>query len=197
MNPSLQRWKHTSPAAHLRRGHPDSAPKRPAREPSAGWAVDNEPTEGDGRGTYGTLVRRWLREGGMAYRARAPGPRRCHSSRRSDARPGRAGKPCTGRRAPGGRQEGREVVEMPSADLRDCAPTGEPCAVKAARTVRGGADGKGLATGPRRPPTPLAPSVMSGWQSGGMCTKPLPDVLVTPMSDVKEDRSPMAIRFAH
>ena len=33
---------------------------------------------------------------------------------------------------------------MPSADPRDCASTGEPCAVKAASTVRGGADGTGL-----------------------------------------------------
>ena len=33
---------------------------------------------------------------------------------------------------------------MPSADLPDCPSTGEPCAVKAASTVRGGADGKGL-----------------------------------------------------
>src|SRR5260370_22739664 len=40
--------------------------------------------------------------------------------------------------------------------------TGEPCAVKVASTVRGGADGKGLAIGsrseisraPRQPPTP-------------------------------------------
>src|SRR5438045_2515198 len=49
LNPSLQRCKHPSPAARLRRGHPDSAPKRPTREPTAGWAVDNEPTQGDGR----------------------------------------------------------------------------------------------------------------------------------------------------
>ena len=140
-----EKCKHPSPAARLRRGHPESAPKRPTREPSAGWAGRNDRSEGDGRGTYVALARRWLREGGMAYRARAPGSRRCRSSRRSHDRPGSARKPRTGRRAPGGRQEGREVGVMPTADLRDCAPTGEPCAVKAARTVRGGADGKGLA----------------------------------------------------
>ena len=33
---------------------------------------------------------------------------------------------------------------MPSADPRDCSSTGEPGAVKAARPVRRGADGKGL-----------------------------------------------------
>ncbi len=49
---------HSSPAAHLRRGHPDNAPKRPTREPSAGWAGRNDLSEGDGRGTYVTLVRR-------------------------------------------------------------------------------------------------------------------------------------------
>ncbi len=32
---------------------------------------------------------------------------------------------------------------MPSADLRDCSFTGEPCAPKGACTVRGGAVGKG------------------------------------------------------
>ena len=102
----------------------------------------------------------------MAYGARALWSRRCHRSRRSDARPGGAGKPRTGRRAPGGRQEGREVGEMPSADLRDGAPTGKPCAVQAARTVRGGADGKGPASVPRRPPTPLTPSVPGAWHVG-------------------------------
>ena len=32
---------------------------------------------------------------------------------------------------------------MPSANLRDCPSTGEPCAAKAACTVRRGANGKG------------------------------------------------------
>jgi len=49
---------HSSPAARLRRGHPDSAPKRPTREPSAGWAGRNDLSKGDGRGTYVTLGRR-------------------------------------------------------------------------------------------------------------------------------------------
>src|SRR5919199_3989624 len=79
----------------------------------------------------------------MAYGARALWPRRCHSSRGGRGPPGRPGKPATGRRAPGGRQEGREGGEMPGADLRDCPSTGEPCAPKGACTVRGGADRKG------------------------------------------------------
>jgi hypothetical protein len=124
-----------SPAARLKRGHPDSGSKRPTREPPAGWTVGNESTEGDERGTYVALARRWLREGGMAYRARALWSRRCRSRRRGHVRPRRAGKLRTGRRAPGRRQEGGEVGVTPSADSRDCTSTGEPCAGKAARTV--------------------------------------------------------------
>src|SRR5919199_5239130 len=114
--------------------------------------MGNEPIQGDGRGTYVALARRRPREGGMAYRARALGSRSCRSSRGGDGPPGRSGKPATGRRAAGGRQEGREGGEMPSANLRDGASTGEPCAAKAACTVRGGAVGKRVA----QTRTPLA-----------------------------------------
>src|SRR5215210_3323813 len=105
--------------------------------------MGNEPIQGDGRGTYVALARRPPRESGMAYGTRVLGSRSCRSSRGGDGPPGRSGKPATGRRAAGGRQEGRKGGEMPSADLRDCPSTGEPCAAKAARTVRRGADGKG------------------------------------------------------
>src|SRR5919202_5227261 len=107
--------------------------------------MGNEPIQGDGRGTYVALARRRPRESGMAYGTRVLGSRSCHSSRGGHGPPGRSGKPATGRRAAGGRPEGREGGEMPSADLRDGASTGEPCAAKAACTVRGGADGTGLA----------------------------------------------------
>ena len=42
--PQSPAMQHASPAAHLRRGRPESAPTLPTREPSAGWAVGNAPT---------------------------------------------------------------------------------------------------------------------------------------------------------
>ena len=77
--------------------------------------------------TYGSDER------GIAYRARAPGRRRPRSSRRSHARPGRAGKPPAGRRGPGDRTfEGREVCVMQNAEtvlgvLRERGRRGLPC----------------------------------------------------------------------
>ncbi len=53
----------------LLRGHPDRAAKSSSLEPSAGWAVGNDPTQGDGQGTYVALARLMLRECGMARRA--------------------------------------------------------------------------------------------------------------------------------
>ena len=156
---------HASPAARLRRGHPERAPKRPTREPSAGWAGRHDRSEGDGRGTDVTLGGRCSREGGMADGARALWPRRCRRRRGRHDRPGRAGEPATGRRATGGRPERREGGGRPVADLRACASTGARCAWTPARTVRGGADGTGLATGSRRPPTPLGASAAISWHS--------------------------------
>src|SRR5206468_3748804 len=66
-------------------------------------------------------------------RARAPGRRRPRSSRRSHARPRRAGKPPAGPRGPGDRTfEGREVCEMQNAEtvlgvLRERGRRGLPC----------------------------------------------------------------------
>ncbi len=55
-------------------------------------------------------------ERGIAYGTRVLGRRRPRSSRRSHARPGRAGKPPAGRRGPGDRTPGdREVCVMQSA----------------------------------------------------------------------------------
>src|SRR5256714_8646485 len=72
-------------------------------------------------------------ERGIAYRARGLRRRRPRSSRRSHGRPGRAGKPLTGRRGPGDRTPpGREVCEMQSAEtvlgvLRERGRRGLPC----------------------------------------------------------------------
>src|SRR5437867_4398857 len=72
-------------------------------------------------------------ERGIAYRARALRRRRPRSSRRSHDRPGRAGKPPTGRRGPGDRTPpDREVCEMQSAEtvlgvLRERGRRGLPC----------------------------------------------------------------------
>src|SRR5215211_1867437 len=119
---------HAPCSQRLSQGQPERASNQPALAPSAGWAVENDSTQGDGRGTYVALVRRRPREGGMAYGARALRSRSCRSSRGGHGPPGRPGKPATGRRAAGGRQEGREGGEMPSADLRNCSSTGERCA---------------------------------------------------------------------
>src|SRR5262249_35949815 len=58
-----------------------------------------------------------------------------------------------------GRQVDRGMGEQGTRDAdgrpRLSPATGGPCAVKVACPVRGGADGKGLVTGPRRPPTLL------------------------------------------
>ena len=52
---------------------------------------------------------------------------------------------------------------MPRADLRDCAPTGEPCAVKAARTVRREAARKRTHTrAPRRAAHPTREAKAAG-----------------------------------
>src|SRR4051812_38554308 len=70
---------------------------------------------------------------GIAYRPRGPGRRSRRSSRRTNDRPGRAGKPHTGRRAAGDSDgPGREVCEMQNAEtilgiIRECGvPRGHP-----------------------------------------------------------------------
>ena len=107
------------------------------------------------KGTDGPPTSRSTRpaqgEFGMAYGARALWPRSVRSSRRSDDRPGRAGKPPTGRRDTGvNRSTGTgEVREMRNAEavLEIVYDTGEPSAVNAACSVREGAVGKGPGTG--------------------------------------------------
>src|SRR5712692_10764900 len=74
---------------------------READVPSRGRTVASEAKQGDEWGTYLGLGRVTTTYHGIAYRARAPGRRSRHSSRRRNDRPGGTGKPCTGRRAAG------------------------------------------------------------------------------------------------
>src|SRR5262245_9015275 len=95
--------------------------------------MPNEGIEGDERGAYLTLDTYDSNERGIAYRVRAPWRRRPRSSRRSNDRPGRAGKPSTGRRGSGDpHTRKREVCEMQSAEtvlgvLRERGRRGLPC----------------------------------------------------------------------
>src|SRR5436853_6743538 len=69
--------------------------------PSREWTLASEVKQGDEWGTYLGLGRVLTTYHGIAYGARALRRRSRHSSRRRDDRPGRAGKPRTGRRAAG------------------------------------------------------------------------------------------------
>ncbi len=91
-SPAMQRNVLRSP--RLLRGHPDKAKPHMSPQPSAGWAVGNDPTQGDELGAYVALERLADRECGIAYGARALWRR----SPRSSPRPG---KPATWRRGPG------------------------------------------------------------------------------------------------
>ena len=93
----------------LVQGHPDSASKRPAREPSTGWTERNDRSQGGERGTYGALGRLTTRECRIAYGSRELRRRSARSSRGRDAPPGSWGEPSAGRRGTGvcGRGAGR------------------------------------------------------------------------------------------
>ena len=89
---------------------------------------------------------------GIAYRPRGPGRRSRHSSRRRDDRPGRAGKPRTGRRAAGAQVVRKRGVHNAHAAETDALPPARRGALeswvrgKLACPVRRGADGKGPGT---------------------------------------------------
>lgn len=78
----------------LSRSHPDTSSRMWATEPSIGWTVRKDLTQGDERGTYGTLLRPLERKCEIAYGARALWRRSLRSSPR-------AGKPPTWRREAG------------------------------------------------------------------------------------------------
>ena len=117
---------------------------RDVNRTSGGQALESRVSSKDSCPVWGGAVGKGLVQASTSLAAYSTlRPRRCRSSRRSHARPRGAGKPHTGRRAPGGRQESGKVCVMQRADPRDCASTGERCAGKPARTVRRGADGTG------------------------------------------------------
>ena len=68
---------------------------------SGRWTMDTESIQGNKRGTYVALLHPTATNHGIAYGARALWRRSFHSSRRSNDRPGRTGKPFTGRREAG------------------------------------------------------------------------------------------------
>jgi len=68
---------------------------------SGRWTMDTESIQGNERGTYVALSHPTATNHGIAYGARALWRRSFHSSRRSNDRPGRTGKPSTGRREAG------------------------------------------------------------------------------------------------
>ena len=141
-----------------KRGRRYTAKDGMSSEPSGRRLAGSDPAQGDGQGAYLALEKRLvLRECGMAYGTRVLWSRSLRSS------PG-TGKPLTWRRETGvcdgsrGRREMRKSRNFPEV-IRSVWPwktgTGERCARKPARTVRGGADRKVSATANRWPPTPL------------------------------------------
>jgi hypothetical protein len=73
--------------------------------------------EGHAWGPYVALARSSVTDHGMAYRARARGARRAHSTRGGEGPPGHTGEPWTGGSGPGGWiARSCEVREMRSAE---------------------------------------------------------------------------------
>jgi hypothetical protein len=90
--PAMQRNVHRLP--RLGRCHPDRTTPHMSSQASAGWAVGNDPTQGNERGAYVALLRLAFREYRIACGARALWRQSPHSS------PSR-GKPGTWRRGAG------------------------------------------------------------------------------------------------
>jgi hypothetical protein len=109
----------------------------------------SEARQGDEWGTYIGLGRVMTTYRGIAYSPRGPWRRSCRSSRRSNDRPGSAGKLRTGRRVTGvwmtdsGRAANGRITHNVKAITRKGSDTGERTALKGARCVREGAEGKG------------------------------------------------------
>ena len=136
--------------------------KRGATATSTLQVMTNEVMQGDEWATYSTLGRTTTTYRGMAYSSRGPGSRSAHSTRGSDAPPGRPGEPVTGGRSTGvcgelerGCARCTRPYSSATRPRKREAGTGKRNAVKAARCVWGGADGKGLLAVPRRRPTLL------------------------------------------
>ena len=104
--------------------------------------MPSEGIQGDEWGAYVALVTYDKDERGIAYGTRVLWRRRPRSSRRSNDRPGRTGKPSTGRRGPGDRTPtDREVCVMQSAEtvlgvLRERGRRGLPCERTVSTTVQ-------------------------------------------------------------
>ena len=102
LNPNVQWWNRTlvgSTSATRRHREPPNSDLSTVR--LARWAMRSERIQGHVWGAYVALARSSVTEHGMAYGARALGPRSRRSSRGSDAPPGSAGEPRAGRRAAG------------------------------------------------------------------------------------------------
>ena len=90
----------------------------------------------DESSAYGMLVRTHMTDCGIAYGVRALWQRSHDSSRRW-------GKLIAGRSVAGGGWWGKREATCFFTPNAGNNPTGEPCALKGASTVRRGADGKG------------------------------------------------------
>src|SRR5260370_605989 len=117
LNSNLQGWNRTLVGStSVARRHREPWVRLLLMVHPAPWPMPSEGIQGDEWGAYVVLARSSVTEHGMASRTRVRGSRSAHSTRGSDAPPGRTGEPCTGGSGTGGRMpRSCEVREMRNA----------------------------------------------------------------------------------